>query len=145
MSDASFVDEQWSEVLSRLPSGIDPDGTAREHGALRRSRAIRDGQSLLRLALLYGPGGASLRTAAAWAARASVGSLSNVAVLKRLRGASAWLEHIAGALMSQRVGDVPNRRPIRLADGTVITGPGGADWWRIRSSTRWRAALRIWN
>ena len=128
MSEASLLDERWNEVLSRLPSGIDLDVTAREHGALRRSRAIRDGQSLLRLALLYGPGGASLRGAAAWAAQVGVGSLSDVAVLKRLRGASAWLEHIAGALMSKRVGDVPDYRPIRLADGTVITGPGGLDW-----------------
>lgn len=128
MSNASLLDERWSEVLSRLPSEVDLDTTAREHGALRRSRCIRDGQRLLRLALLYGPGGASLRGAAAWAAQVGVGNLSDVAVLKRLRGAGAWLEHLVGALMSARVGDFANHRPLRLADGSVITGPGGADW-----------------
>jgi hypothetical protein len=30
--------------------------------------------------------------------------------------------------MYVRVGEVPDRRPLRLADGTVITGPGGAGW-----------------
>ena len=128
MSDTSLLDERWSEVLSQLPAGLDLDATARDCGALRRCRNIRDAQSLLRLALLYGPGGASLRGAAAWAAQTGVGVLSNVAVLKRLRGAGSWLEHIAGALMSARIGDSPGHRPLRLTDGTVITGPGGADW-----------------
>lgn len=128
MHRTSPLSDPWPEVLAQLPASLDLEATARDCGALRRCRAIRSGRDLLRLGLIYGPGGASLRGAAAWAAQSGVGHLSDVAVLKRLRGASAWLEHIAGALVSARLGDAPIQRPLRLADGTVITGPGGADW-----------------
>ena len=44
----------------------------------------------------------SLRGAAAWAELCGIGSLSDVAVLKRRRGAPDWLEHIVGAILSAR-------------------------------------------
>lgn len=58
------TDVAWQEVLARLPDSLDLDGSAGEHGALKRRRAVRDGATLLRLALAYGPGGMSLRSAA---------------------------------------------------------------------------------
>lgn len=128
MLDTSLLQDRWSEVVFQLPNGLDLDATAREHKALLRSRAIVDGQSLLRMAMLYGPGGASLRGASAWSEQIGIGSLSNVAVLKRLRGACTWLEHIAGTLMSARIGQTNDFRPLRLTDGSVITGPGDASW-----------------
>src|ERR687886_756680 len=48
-------------------------------------------QDLLRLALAYGPGGLSLRQAAAWAQAHGVAVLSDVALLKRLSRAAEWL------------------------------------------------------
>ncbi|TIM62195.1 MAG: hypothetical protein E5Y60_27700 [Mesorhizobium sp.] len=47
-------------------------------GALVRRRNVPDAATLLRLALAYGPGGMSLRSAAAWAGMNDVASLSDV-------------------------------------------------------------------
>ena len=128
MEQTSLIEDRWPEVLSQLPRTLDLDISAFEHRALRRRRNVPDAQSLLRLCLLYGPGGASLRGAAAWTTHAGMCALSDVAVLKRLRGSCDWLEHISGALMSARVGEVADERPLRLTDGTVISGPGGRNW-----------------
>jgi hypothetical protein len=101
-----------------------------------RRREIRSGEQLLRLALAYGPGGLSLRSAAAWAGIAEGAVLSDTAVMKRVRGAADWLGEVAGALARQAAaaptlasGPLAGRR-LRIADGSVITRPGstGADW-----------------
>lgn len=39
----------WRELLSCLPDSLDLDQSARDHGALKRRRVIRDGATLLRL------------------------------------------------------------------------------------------------
>ena len=129
MQQTSLSEDQWPELVSKLSEVVDLDRSVREFGALRRSRKVRDAQSLLRLAMLYGPCGHSLRCTAARAALLGIGTLSDVAVLKRLRGAADWLEHIAGRLLAVRsgTGNVPGR-PVRLTDGTVISAPDGARW-----------------
>lgn len=124
MQNALF-DQRWPALLAALPADFNLDETARASGALRRRRAIGDAAALLRLALGYGPGGLSLRGAAAWAELAGVASLSDVAVLKRLRGAGDWLSHIAGALLAARVAvdrTAPPHR-LRLIDATTICAP----------------------
>ncbi|RJG41534.1 hypothetical protein D3Y55_30795 [Mesorhizobium sp. DCY119] len=62
---------------------VDLDATARSSGALLRRRVIQDEATLLRLALAYGPGGMSLRSAAAWAGLNDIANFSDVALLKR--------------------------------------------------------------
>jgi hypothetical protein len=118
---------------------IDLDASARTSGALVRRREIRSGEALLRLALAYGPGGLSLRAAAAWAGATGLADLSDTAVLNRLRKAADWLGEIAGALLrraaaeprpaSPPTGPLPGRR-LRIADASVVTHPGsvGPDW-----------------
>ena len=64
-----------------------------------RRRGVGDAAALLRLALAYGPGGMSLRSAAAWAGLNEVAAISDVALLNRLRGSADWLGDIAGALL----------------------------------------------
>ena len=107
------------------------DASARAAGALTRRRGVRDGASLLRLGLGYGPGGMSLRDAAAWAQMQGIAEVSDVALLKRLRGAADWFGALAGQALAGRAeaGDIGSR-PLRLVDGTVLTAPGsqGADW-----------------
>ncbi|MER9254513.1 hypothetical protein NKI59_22360 [Mesorhizobium sp. M0598] len=97
-----------------------------------RRRNVADAATLLRLALAYGPGGMSLRSAAAWAGVNDVASLSDVALLKRLRGAADWLGCIAGALLENACAKstVPKGRRLRIADGSSISRPGsaGTDW-----------------
>src|SRR5215210_3611384 len=58
---------QWPDLVAAVSAAIDLEATARTSEALVRRREIRSAEALLRLALAYGPGGLSLRTAAAWA------------------------------------------------------------------------------
>ncbi|MER9508652.1 hypothetical protein [Mesorhizobium sp. M0579] len=97
-----------------------------------RRRNVADAGTLLRLALAYGPGAMSLRTAAAWAGVNEIASLSDVALLKRLRAAADWLGDIAGALLQKACAKSaePTGRRLRVVDGSSISRPGsaGTDW-----------------
>ena len=136
MQIASALDSRWPEVVGTISDAIDLEATARSRGALLRRRGIRSAEQLLRLALAYGPGGLSLRMAAAWAGIAEGASLSDTAVMNRVRNAADWLGEIAGALATRAAaaplatsGPLPDRR-LRITDGSVVTRPGstGADW-----------------
>ena len=88
---SSSLDAQWPDLVAVVSAAIDLEATARACGALVRRRAIRSAEMLLRLALAYGPGGLSLRMAAAWAGISGLADLSDTAVMKRLRRAAPWL------------------------------------------------------
>ncbi len=99
--------------------------TARRFGALRRLRKLRSASDLLRLALLYGPAGLSLRAVALAACEAGVAaSLSDKAVLGRLRRLGDWLEHILAQLLAEHGRRLGGQ--LALVDGTVVfsSGPG---------------------
>jgi len=133
MSTASPTDD-WASVLGRVSSAIDLDATARESKAFLRSRGVSHASDLLRLALAYGPGGQSLREASAWALLQGIGSLSSQAVMKRLRGASDWLEVIAGRLLAEASSSaLAAGRRVRIIDGSVIPAPGSGKNWRLHA------------
>src|SRR5215213_3791746 len=90
------LDAQWPDLVAAVSAAIDLQATARSCGALVRRREIRSAEALLRLALAYGPGGLSLRAAAAWAGVSGLADLSDTAVMNRLRKAAGWLGEIAG-------------------------------------------------
>lgn len=134
---SSLLSSEWGSLLSALPPSIDLTALARSEGAIKRSRRISDGETLLRLALWYGPCGLSLRSAAALAAGTDTAHLSDVALLKRLSGAADWLEAIVAAILAERpkvsapLGEfVAETRDLVLLDGTAISQPGsrGSDW-----------------
>ena len=129
-----FRDEDWAALVPHVAAAIDLEGSARSSGALRRRREVRTADTLLRLALGYGPGGLSLRQAAAWADLAGLAELSGPALMKRLRNAADWLGALAGALLARNTAAATEgvgERPIRLVDGSVIRSPG-------RRTTDWR-------
>ncbi|NGM24424.1 IS4 family transposase [Roseomonas stagni] len=131
--DARLPVDCFGEVLARLPSGIDLDDLARRHGALSRRRRVVDAASLLRLLLAAGPGGLSLRQAAAWSGLTGIASLSNPALKARLDQAGDFLDALIGAVMADRSASAGLRwhgRCLRLADGTCLHQPGrqGVDW-----------------
>lgn len=133
MERQNHLDAAWQDLLGRLPESLDLDESARAYGALKRRRAIRDGATLLRLALAYGPGGMSLRSAAAWAGGHDIADLSDVGLLKRLRGASDWLGHVAATLLDRspvNMDTAASKRKLRIVDGSIIRSPGkgGVDW-----------------
>src|ERR687893_835844 len=134
---SASLEAQWPDLVAAVSAAIDLEATARTSEALVRRREIRSAEALLRLALAYGPGGLSLRTAAAWAGVSGLADLSDTAVMKRLRKAAGWLGEIAGALLRRAAaasttldGPTPGRR-LRIADGSMITGPGGKPKWRL--------------
>jgi hypothetical protein len=136
---SSSLEAQWPDLVAAVSAAIDLEATARTSGALVRRRAIRSAEMLLRLALAYGPGGLSLRAAAAWAGASGLADLSDTAVMKRLRQAAPWLGEVAGALLRRAAavpptpGPLPGRR-LRIADGSMITGPGGKPKWRLHAA-----------
>jgi IS4 transposase len=118
----------WEDVLARLGEHIDVDASAHEHGAIKRRREIRSGAQLLRLVLAYALSGLSLRSTAAWAEAVGEASLSDVALLKRLRGCGPWLAAMVsrlGAELSPEGAAAEGERRIVAVDATTVCSPGG--------------------
>jgi Transposase DDE domain len=121
----------WSRLQTRLGGPRALAASARHHKAFLRARGVPDPGTLVRLAMMYGPGGQSLRLAAALAEAEGLAELSDVALQNRLKKAADWLEalcqdylhEVAAELAPEQTGDV-----LRLIDASVISGPGGKAW-----------------
>lgn len=138
MSSESFTDAGWAATVDRL-GGVDRlEKEAREAGAFARSRAVENAVALLRLTLAYCLGSMGLRLTAAWAEATGLASLSNVALLKRLRKMAPWLELIVARLIAAQctegVRSAANGRLVRLVDATVVAKASRAE----------RAAGGVW-
>lgn len=130
MEPTRIVAQYWPDVLKLMP--VDLDKSASEYSAIRRRREIGSGGDLLRLALAYAVCDYSLREAGAWAERIGMASMSDVAVMNRLKGAAPWLGHLVFEWLRRVEGltcSVP-RVAVRVLDATVISKPGskGTDW-----------------
>lgn len=109
---------------------------ARPLGAWRRQpRSIASTESLLRLLLIHLADGCSLRETVVRAHQGHVASISDVALLKRLRASSEWLRWMAMEMVKHRGGACV--RPawlenfhVRVVDASVVCEPGstGTDW-----------------
>jgi hypothetical protein len=121
----------WSRLQTRLGGSRAMAASARQHKAFLRARGVPDPGTLLRLAMMYGPGGQSLRIAAALAEVEGLAELSDVALQNRLKKSADWLEalcqdylhEVASDLAPERTGDA-----LRLIDASVFAGPGGKAW-----------------
>lgn len=98
----NYSHDNWSAILAHIGKPEELDTSARNAGALTRRREIRDAATLLRLGLAYGPGGMSLREVTAWAQLHDVATLSDVALLKRLRNAADWFGILAAYFHERR-------------------------------------------
>jgi hypothetical protein len=110
-----------------LPSELDLDLSARQTGALVRKREVSSAEELLRLVLAYSLCGMPLRHVVAWAEVAGIASLSNVALLKRLRKCDVWMGQILGLKLAERAAPpdlITAARRVRLVDATFICHPG---------------------
>ena len=126
-----LVSQDWDIVKRLLPS--DWELSARQCGALRRSRNVENAETLLRLILLHVAGGLSLRQTVARAQALGWASLSDVALLKRLRASANWLETLCWGLW--RSWDWPQGMAVqgrrwRIVDATTSQEPDatGIDW-----------------
>jgi hypothetical protein len=127
--DISQLDsEGWPEIVARLGGSAALAASAFEHEAFRRQRGVRSPTDLLRLAMIYGPGGHSLRVTAGMAAIQGIADISDVALMNRLANAAPWLE----ALCTQRLAALapPGGQDLtlRIVDGSRLEGPGRSCW-----------------
>jgi hypothetical protein len=84
--------------------------------------------------------GFSLRETVLRAREAGLASLSDVALLKRLRKSKEWLWRLCCGLLAERSlgNELSTKRSLRLIDATVVKEPGQTgSQWRIHYSFRW--------
>jgi Transposase DDE domain len=123
--------EDWEVIESVLPAGW--QDAARRTGALMRTRGFDSPATLLRVLLIHLVEGCSLRETAVRANAGGLASVSDVALLGRLRGSGEWFRWMVEQ-MSRRLSEasqevLPGKR-VRLADATVVCEPGatGSTW-----------------
>jgi Transposase DDE domain len=127
------IGQDWDVVMQMLPAQW--EAKALELGAVRRLRGFDSVGSLLRVLLIHLADGCSLRETAVRASAGGLCVVSDVALLKRLRGCAAWFEWMARelalgmALPLTAQALLPGRR-VRLVDGSSVCEPGatGSTW-----------------
>lgn len=128
----------WDVLLTFLPGGWEEK--AKELGALRRCRKFMSAGPLLRTLLIHLAEGCSLRETAVRARYGGVASISDVALLKRLKASGEWLRWMAAQLMAEWVDKQPSTvfgsgLNIRVIDGSTVQEPGSTgSTWRIHYS-----------
>jgi hypothetical protein len=130
----TLVEEEWGLLARLLPEGWSE--LAGKTGAMRRARGgIRRPEVLLQVLLLHVATGLSLKQAAARAQVQGLATLSDVALLKRLRTSEGWLRELARRMFeASRFARVSARAPqgrlLRAVDATAVEEPGatGTDW-----------------
>jgi len=137
MQKASILDENWDTLVSLLPENWKE--LAISTGAMtRKMRSFDSAGAILRTLLLHIARGYSLRETVVRAKAAGLASVSDVALLKRLRSAENWLRALCCSLLRERGVQLPQEKlrfNIRLVDGTVIREPGKTgSQWRIHYS-----------
>jgi IS4 transposase len=128
----------WDDLLELLGPREGLEASARSSKALVRRRGVSAASDLLRLCFAYVLGGLSLRMLAAWAQERGVASLSDVAMLKRLKASADWVgdlvsEHLAARYPEAAVGDEDDLRLLAV-DATMVAAPGRKrDYWLVHS------------
>ena len=132
------LDQDWQYLLTFLPN--DWEQKAKSLGALLRCRKFADAESLLRTLFIHLADGCSLRETAARAKHGNIVTISDVALLKRLKGSGEWLRWMAEQVMLRWVDKQPlaifkDDLNIRVIDGSTIQEPGSTgSTWRIHYS-----------
>jgi len=118
------LEADWRSVRAYLP--FDLDHLASETGALKRARAIKSGESLLRMILLWALPNGSLERASKEGARLNLAKLSPEALFKRVCNSDAYLEATFKHLLKHGGGRVALWKGYRVTaiDASVLCGPG---------------------
>src|SRR6266705_5911547 len=142
MTRKTLTSEAWPATVERLGGRRLLEQEGRETGAFRRARELDCAVDCLRLVLAYCLGALGLRLTAARAEALGIASISNVALLKRVRKAVPWLEclvarQLAAAAPGERDIAAAHGRRVRLVDGTTVVTRSVKDkaeggLWRVR-------------
>lgn len=133
MEARKYFNEDWKVLSSFLPPGWTVK--ARDCGALIRVRNIKSANILLRLLLIHLADGYSLRETSTIAKQGKLANISDVALLKRLRNSSNWLNWMSVEFLKTKYparipqGKLSNYK-LKSVDASIITEPGstGTDW-----------------
>lgn len=132
-----MVKDDWDVLVSLFPANWRE--VAVSAGALKGLRKDKSPADLLRTLLIHIACGYSLRETAIRARKADLASLSDVALLKRLRKSKDWLYDLCVELFHERglcVGAQGDHQ-FRLVDATNVKEPGKTgSLWRIHYSIR---------
>jgi len=122
--------DEWRIIQSMLPARWRE--AAREQGAFRRARYIDDPSVLLRVLLFHAVNDGGLRETVAQLRASEIASLSQVALLKRLKTSAKWLAWIGAGLCREFREDpkLPQGLRPRAVDSTTVQGPAstGTQW-----------------
>src|ERR1700710_1568125 len=129
----SPAERDWSDIVSRLAGGVDLNQLARETGAVQRMRGITDAADLLRLGLMHGPGGKSLKQTCAWAYLSGLAELSAPSLWLRLHHSVGFFADLTNRLLRAGRATTPalwRGRCLHLCDASSLSQPGstGTDW-----------------
>ena len=133
-------EDDWEVLTSFFPDGWKEK--AKDLGALLRCRKFPDAESLLRTLLIHLADGCSLRETAVRARKGNLVTISDVALLKRLKASGEWLRWMAFQIMNTWLSKQPSAvfgkgLDIRVVDGSTIQEPGATgSTWRIHYSIR---------
>jgi hypothetical protein len=138
MAKQNLADENWEYLLTLLPA--DWEALARTSGGVKRLRGAESLSGLLRTLLLHIAHGCSLRTTSVVAKTAGWASMSDVALLKKLRVCENWFQALCAGLLQESGLSLPSTHRglrMRLVDSTVIKEPGDTgSQWRVLYSLR---------
>lgn len=131
--EVASIERDWSVVTAMLPAQW--QSKAVELGAVRRLRGFASVEALLRVLLIHLADGCSLRETVVRARAGALADVSDVALLKRLRGCGSWFqwmiqEMAANMSLPMTPSEFLADRPVRLIDGSVVCEPGatGSTW-----------------
>jgi hypothetical protein len=131
--EVASIGQDWDVVTAMLPAQW--QAKAVELGAVRRLRGFDSVEALLRVLLIHLADGCSLRETVVRARAGDLADVSDVALLKRLRGCGPWFQWMAQELAaSMSLPVAPDEllagRRVRLVDGSSVCEPGatGSTW-----------------
>jgi hypothetical protein len=133
-------EDDWSVLVTLFPEGW--QAKAHELGAIQRRRKFLNAETLLRTLLIHLADGCSLRETVVRAKYGELVSISDVALLKRLKASGEWLRWMAESLMRHWVEKQPasilgTDLRVRLIDASTIQEPGSTgSTWRLHYSIR---------
>lgn len=127
MSTNYFYNDMWPYVSRFFPN---LEESARQCGAIKRSRNVPNAEALIRLGMAYAVSDLSFKDVAAWAGALEIAKISGPGLHYRIKTSEAWFEKLLTGILEEEVQSEPVGFRVRLVDATVITGPGsmGTDW-----------------
>jgi hypothetical protein len=127
MSANYLYTDMWPYVSRFLPN---LEESARQCGALKRSRNVPSAEALIRMGMAYAVSDLSFKDVAAWARALEIARISGPGLHYRVKTSERWFERLLTEVLEEEVASEPVGYRVRLVDATVLTGPGsvGTDW-----------------